>query len=110
LPAFHAVFAAFTARRVERALPGYLVFTSLSWTTSPRIVAFDCSTHSSIFSRNASIIFGRGSRSYGCGRCRGPLDRLRVVPRQGGRRPDRLGQVVRLKYFRDLSVSLFFMV
>jgi len=37
----------------------------LSWTTSARIVAFDCSTHSSIFSRNASIIFGRGSRSNG---------------------------------------------
>ena len=35
-----------------------------------------------------------------------PLDRLRVVPRQGGRRPDRLGQVVRLEYFHDLSVRL----
>ena len=35
-----------------------------------------------------------------------PLDRLRVVPCQGGRRPDRLGQVVCLKDFHDLSVRL----
>ncbi|MFF3128735.1 hypothetical protein ACFVRD_42275 [Streptomyces sp. NPDC057908] len=65
MQAFHAVFAAFTARRVERALPRKPIFTSLSWTTSARIVPFDCSAHSSIFSRNASIIFGRGSRSNG---------------------------------------------
>jgi hypothetical protein len=63
LPALHAAFAAFTARRVERGLPRYPIFTSRSWATSARIFAFEVSTQSSIFSRNASIAFGRGACS-----------------------------------------------
>jgi hypothetical protein len=59
-PARHAIFASRTERRVVRSVPVNPIASSRSWTLSARIFAFDKSTSSSTFGRNASISFGRG--------------------------------------------------
>jgi hypothetical protein len=62
-PARHLAFACATARRVVRSFPPNPIAASRSCTLSARTLPLERSTHSSIFSRNGSISFGRSTGS-----------------------------------------------
>ena len=64
-PDHHALRTAPTARRVVRSEPVKPMPSSLSCTTSARILPSERSIHSSILSKNSSINIGRTGRSSG---------------------------------------------